>query len=168
MKTIELTRGQVAIVDDEDYEWLNQWKWFAQYTPHTRTYYAARNTPKGKGKQTVLIMARVICGLKRGNKREVDHKNHKSLDNRKVNLRICSHQENSCNQFAHRFHNGKPCTSQYQGVSWHKQTKKWRTRIRIHGKSIWLGLFTSEIAAAQRYNQAAQKLFGKFACPNKI
>ena len=168
MKHIKLTQGQVAIVDDEDYEWLNQWKWCASYNPKRSVYVAVRKFQAKNGKRKTLLMSRIILGLKVGDKRQADHINHDTLDNRRANLRICTHAENQHNQRAHRFHNGKPCLSQYHGVSWHKAAKKWHARIRNNGKRIYLGCFTSEIAAAQRYNKAATELFGEFACVNKL
>jgi hypothetical protein len=48
MKEIPLDNGQNAIVDDEDYEWLSQYKWYAYYDPDSGKTYAAHDTPTGR------------------------------------------------------------------------------------------------------------------------
>ena len=161
MKQIELTRGQVALVDDADYVWLNQWKWLAHRSGHGGDFYADRQSPRINGKQHVISMARQILGLEFGDKREADHRNHRTLDNQRDNLRICTHAENLYNQQTQQ-----NTSSQFKGVSWHKRDKKWQASIRVDGKLIGLGYFKLELNAALAYDAAALKYFGEFACLN--
>lgn len=93
MKQIPLTRGRYALVDDGDYEELNRHKWHASWNPTNRSYYAKRRVGR-----VMVRMHREICELKPGDRKEVDHINHDTLDNRRSNLRVCVHQENSQNR----------------------------------------------------------------------
>jgi len=166
MKAIELTQGQVAIVDDEDYEWLNQFKWYAHWNPKAKSFYAVRNSKRINGIQYAILMAREILGLRKGDKQQADHINHDTLDNRRCNLRICTKQQNYMNHRKYRTYAGKKCSSKYSGVYWEKNAKKWRAYIKFNGKLIYLGLFTSEIEAAKTYDAKAKELFGEFANTN--
>jgi hypothetical protein len=94
----------------------------------------------------------------------VDHRNHDPLDNRRSNLRICSHAKNLANQNVQT----RTKSSQFKGVSWAKHVNKWRSLIQVNGVSFHLGLFSDETQAAQAYNQAAIHHFGEFAKPNVL
>jgi hypothetical protein len=165
MKEIKLTQGQVAIVDDEDFEWLNQWKWQAKWNKNTFSFIAARGIRIEKKQQT-QNMARLICGLKYGDKRQVDHKNFDTLDNRRQNLRVCTHQQNSQNCRKHRHRSGRKTSSIYTGVYWHKLSNKWQATITYNRKRIYLGCFIFRIDAALAYDKKARELCGEFACLN--
>lgn len=156
MKNIDLTKGKVAIVDDEDYEWLSQWNW--KYI----SLYAARPI-KFNGKYKQMYMHREIMGLEIDDPREVDHRKNTGnidygLDNRKENLRICDTTQNQGNGKIR-----KDNTSGYRGVSWQKPLSKWRTHIRYRGITYNLGYFYDIIAAAKAYDKKAKELFGEFA-----
>lgn len=98
-RLIPLSRGLYAIVWESDYEWLMQWKWHAYFDKKGRCWYAARNTLARHGKRHSVSMTREIMGLGIGDQREVDHKNTgDTLDNRRSNLRICEHRQNSRNR----------------------------------------------------------------------
>jgi len=96
MKQIPLTQGQVALVDNTDYDWLNQWKWCAQRT--RGVFYAVRNSPRKNGKKHQIFMHREILGLRYKDGQEGDHRNHNTLDNQRENLRVCIHSQNIMNQ----------------------------------------------------------------------
>ena len=156
-KTISLTRGFVTIVDDADYDYLMQWKWFCDYAG-----YAKRNMPEIKGeKKGCFYMHRIIMCAPIG--LEVDHINWNKLDNRRENLRLCYHAQNGMNKAGLM-----NASSKYKGVCWCQQTKKWKATIQVNKKQIWLGRFDSEIDAALTYNVAAEKYQGEFAHLNEI
>ena len=158
MAIIKLTRGKIAIVDDGDFEYLNQFKW------HLSTHgYAMRNSKminRVKGKH--ISMHREIMGLA-DPAIHVDHINFNKLDNRKSNLRTCSNSENSKNRKVTG--NG---TSKFKGVYWYKANSKWHSRITVNYQSIHLGYFNNEKEAAKAYNKAAIKFHGEFAKLNCI
>jgi len=163
MKTINLTQGQVAMVDDADFDEMNQWKWCAMWNPGTKSFYAVRNTSRKLGKRQTILMHREILGLKYGDKRQGDHINHRTLINCRCNLRICSNRQNQHNRRKHETRNGKSYSSIYKGIYWFKRRKKWHARIEHNGKQVCLGYFTSEIEAARAYDAAAVQLFGDYA-----
>ena len=157
MKEVSLTKEQIALVDDKDYEFVSQYKWFAVEV--NDGYYAGRKSSRKLGKQKTLYMHRLIMDACYS--QEVDHINGNGLDNRRENLRLCTHAEN--------MHNRKVTSegsSKYKGVSWHKSKKKWASRIWLNNKQIHLGYFKDEIEAAQVYNNAALKYHGDFALLN--
>jgi len=165
MKYITLTRGKRAIVDDEDYDWLNQWKWYAKEYKRKNTtsnWYACRGKWENKKMKTIR-MHREILGDKYKNGEVTDHANGNGLDNQRRNLRICSVSDNTINSIV-----DKGGSSRYRGVQWCKQKRKWIARITIFGKRKYLGRFVSEKNAAIAFNNAAMKYHGEFACINEI
>lgn len=152
MKTIPLTRGQSAIIDDADFERVGNLKWFA--IPHRNGFYAARHTRLGRVNTTFLH--RVIMGDPVG--KEVDHENHNTLDCRRSNLRVCTVRENGRNRTG-AMRNSK---SGIRGVSWCKVTQKWHAQICLNGKQTSLGKFFSKEDAAEAYASANKKHFAEF------
>jgi hypothetical protein len=161
MKKIKLTQGKWALVSDEDYEYLNQWKWYAGKC-NSNIFYAARGSSRINGKRKTVRMHRVIAeriGIK-----NPDHRDRDGLNNQRNNLREATLTQ----QKANRRNNFKNNTSEYKGVYWDKKAKKWRAYICINKKCIYLGLFINIKDAARVYNMAAIKHFGEFAVLNKI
>ncbi|HEY5138565.1 MAG TPA: HNH endonuclease [Methylococcales bacterium] len=150
---IELTRGLFAIVDDEDFVWLNSFRWYAH---RLSGYDYAERGGMYNGVNTKYPMHRFILNAQKG--QIVDHKNGNTLDNRRCNLRFATYQQN--NQNAKK---RKNCTSIYKGVSWNKACKRWDSFIKHNGKSINLGQFDNEILAAKVYDKRATELRGEFA-----
>ncbi len=155
MKTIPLHNGEVALVDDEDYELVSSYTWRV----HGRDGYAQTNVPstvRGK-KQDTLFMHRIIAKPPKG--MEVDHINGNKLDNRRANLRVCTHAENVRN---------RPVTgknrSGHKGVYFNHG--KWRAMIGYGGKAIHLGNFNTIEEAARAYDAAAEHYHGEFAKTN--
>jgi len=151
-KLIKLTRGKFAIVDAEDFEWLNQWKWYCDIRG-----YAIRHTdPKH-----VVYMHREILKTPKG--LVSDHINQNKLDNRRENLRTATHSQNKTNRPMQA--NNK---SGYKSVYWDKSRQKWFVNIRLNGKSKTLGRFENKEEEALAYNKKAKELFGEFAYFNQI
>ena len=154
MKEIPLTQGKFALVDDDDYEYLSQWKWCYD------NGYAKRGQWNPVTKKIIQIfMHRVIMNAKKGE--AVDHANHNTLNNKKYNLRICTYAQNMYNSKSN-----KNSSSKYKGVSWNKRCKKWQVYIIYEGKRINLGYYKDEEEAARVYDKAAIELFREFALPN--
>jgi len=149
MKEIQLTQNQVALVDDEDFERLNQVKWCADKMGNT--FYGRRHSPCVNGKRYEILMHHEVIG-KPPKGFEVDHLNGVGTDNQKENLRFVTRRQNCQNK-----KNTKK-TSIYPGVHWQKLRGKWCTQITINGKLKHLGLFTDELKAFEAYEQAVNKL----------
>jgi len=143
MKEIPLTQGKVALVDDEDFEYLNASKWCA--ARNSRTFYAKRALLRTK----TIFMHRVVLAPQKG--MIIDHIDGNGLNNQRSNLRIVNVRENSRNR-----HHEKSST--FPGVSWDARRKKWQAWIWINGKNVWLGRFTDEISAASAYRKACESL----------
>jgi hypothetical protein len=159
MKTIQLTQGKVALVDDEDFEWLSQWKWHLNKKGNSKEY----ATRKERKTRRTIAMHRFILRLVWGDGIEGDHKDGNGLNNCKNNLRKCTSLQNHYNMKKIN----KICSSKYKGVSWNKKRKHWESGIRpITNKRLFLGYFDTEIGAAMAYDAKAKELFGEFACLN--
>ena len=152
MKEIQLTQGKVALVDDEDFDWLNQWKWCCSHD------YANKAVRLSNGKYSAITMHRLILLAHKG--QEVDHINGNRLDNRRVNLRFCSRTENQYNKKRQ-----KNNTTGYKGVRKHRDGK-WEAKIRVNGERIYLGIYVNIHDAAKAYDEAALKYHGEFAYLN--
>jgi len=154
MKEIPLTQGLVALIDDAEFEKLNQFKWYAGRGG--KTFYAKRNVLKQNGKKTTIRMHRIILGIP--NDKQVDHIDGNGLNNQRVNLRSCTNAENMRNRHGLTASN----TSGYRGVSWNKSRGKFQARIRVNGLAVYLGRFTTAVEASGVFDAAAQKHYGDF------
>jgi len=168
MKKIDVSTAKhpntFALVDDEDFDRLNKFKWYAA-RQSTGVLYAIRIPwiKGGKDRKTVFMHKEILTpphGL------FTDHINHDGLDNRKENLRHCNTSQNSANK---RKQKAKTYSS-YKGVSKYKdrKSKPWHAQIKKDGKSYYLGTFATDTEAAIVYNKKAKELFGEFACLNEI
>lgn len=154
MKKIKLTRNKFAIVDDKDYPILSASKWYC-----TNAGYAQRDLYSERKK---ILMHRFILGA--GSGESVDHINGNKLDNRRLNLRLCSQSNNCKNLSCSRKNN----SSGYKGVSLNKKYKKWEAYITNNYKRVFLGYFDTKKEAGLAYNAKALELYGEFANLNKI
>ena len=145
----------VALVDDEDFEALNEIKWSIMKCP--RSLYAVKII-RVNGRTATIRMHQLVL-----NGKGIDHIDGNGLNNQKYNLRFCTNSENQMN-----VRKQKNTSSIYKGVCFHKITGKWMAHIRINGKRIHLGLFISEVDAAKAYNAKAIELFCGFAHLNII
>jgi hypothetical protein len=159
MKQIALSQGKFAKVDDDDFERLNAVKWCAKWNPKTISFYAVRTIRSGE-KRSRILMHREILAAAPG--QLVDHRNHKTLDNQKSNLRVCSSSENCQNRLPR-------ITSEtgFKGVGRKSRgSTRWYARIRAEGRIIHLGYFSTPQEAAMVYDVAAIRYFGEFALTN--
>jgi len=160
MKQISLTKGYVALVDDEDFERViavGAWRADVHYRKNgtVRTVYAVSGEKK-------TYLHRLIMGVTNP-KTEVDHHDHDGLNCQKYNLRVCGRSQNESNS---RKWAVSTTSSRFKGVSWDKRCGKWQAGIVIGWRRKHLGRFTSEEAAARAYDAAAKRLFGEFALVN--
>lgn len=155
-KEIPLTQGKVAIIDDEDYERVNRLKWWAHLEKgrNREVFYAW-----SKINRKTVKMHRFLTNAP--DEMEVDHWNGDGLDNRRVNLRVCTKTQNQHNR-------GRTVRNKsgYKGVHWHKPTKKWMAQIQVSGKKMNLGYFHDIIEAALAYDAAAREFHGEFSVTN--
>jgi hypothetical protein len=150
-----------ALVDFTDAEKMFTWRRTA--VPGYSTFYA-----QARIQGATASMHRVLLGMSRGNCRtnDVDHCNGNGLDNRRRNLRICTHSENACNRGRSSGRSG------YKGVSWDSWQKRkgaskaWKSYIKLDGRRRHLGYFTTAQEAADAYDREAVRLFGPFARTN--
>jgi hypothetical protein len=158
MKTIPLTRGKIALVDDGDYEKLKSYTWHASKSG--RRWYAATNIPKAGGGYSYAKMHRLILGT--AVDKDTDHEDGDGLNNQRKNLREMTRVENS------RAFRRKPYgkTSPFRGVSWAREKQRWSADLRLNTKRIHLGYFSSELDAARAYDCGALQHFGTGAIIN--
>ena len=166
-KMISLGHGKYAIVDDEDFDSLNQFRWYLKQ--RERVAYAQRGLyPEST---TTAMMHREIMNAP--NEMLVDHINHDGLDNRRVNLRLCNFGQSSRNVRRHK----SKSTSRYKGVYYRstsaqaracKKRRLWAAAICFDWNQIYIGCFHTEVEAARAYNEKAKELFGAFAYLNNI
>lgn len=154
MKEILLTQDKVTIVDGEDFEKLNQFKWCAFF--NGKNWYGQRGIWIN-GKQKTILMHREIMNVPKGI--QIDHRNWNGLDNRKENLRLCTNQQNQFNvKQSHK--NNK---LGIKGICWSKRDKRFRATITVNNKTIHLGYFNVLGDADSAYRKAEEKYFGEFA-----
>jgi hypothetical protein len=156
MKKIKLTQGKYALVDDEDFEWVNYFKWQVGIK-YKGGYRYASTTHKKKG----ILMHRFIMKAVKGI--EIDHIDGNTFNNQRKNLRFCNRSDNMKNRIKQ-----SNSTSPYKGVGFRKDTQKWFSRISIDGVATRLGQFLNAKEAAHAYNKAAKKYYGKFAKLNLV
>jgi len=159
MKKIKLTQGKFTLVDNTDYDWLNEFKWCA--VGKKGSFYCVRHVRK-KEKTEAFYMHRIILSLNDPSV-FVDHRNGNPLDNQRHNLRPCTCAENIYNQKKQ-----KGTSSRFKGVVWHKRDRRWQASIRHLNYQTYLGQFKFQTQAARAYNEAAKEKFGEFSRLNKV
>lgn len=164
MKTVPLhgqkAAGRVALVNDEDYDLVMQYRWHVAEKPATPTRrqsgpYAVV-TLWQSGRYRTLLMHELLTGWP-----QTDHADHDGLNNQRSNLRPATVTQNAGNQLPRL-----STTSPYKGVSWHSRSRRWQAGVQAGGRRRYLGFFLSELEAAYAYDAAAREMFGEFACTN--
>ena len=143
-----------ALVDKADEALVIGWRWRLLNTGYVQAQ---------RGEMYVYLH-RLIAGAGPG--ADVDHWNQDKLDNRSVNLRLCSRQQNSANRQPDRRRLGT--SSRHKGVCWDKSRERWAAYIHVNGKTRGLGRFDNEDEAALAYNAAALAAWGQFARLNDL
>lgn len=151
---IMVGNGEFTLVDKADQPWLSKFAW---YVAPPCPYVVANIRHK------TVYMGRLILGLV-DPKQECDHINRCKLDNRRINLRICTRVQNCGNRLKPR----GQFTSNFKGVSKNSRSGRWRARGKITYKNLHIGEFDTELEAARAYNEWATKHFGEFAYLNQI
>lgn len=165
MAEIALSNGLMVLVDEDDHDRLAAYAWHAMRNP-VGCVYAFRQvrwTEDGVRRIQTLYMHREVLGIT-DRRVEVDHIDGQTLDNRRANLRTCTHGQNQRN---YRRRKGG-FSSQFKGVTWDKSRSLWVVKIKVNRKNVHLGRFADEVSAAKAYNAAALRLHGDFACPNVL
>lgn len=146
---VPLTKGMFALVDQDDFDDVSQWNWSVMQCK-SGLWYAVR------GRSDKILLHRYL--FRAGSGEKVDHRDGNGLNNRRENLRAANSAQNSMNMKARL-----DGISRFKGV-W--RPSRWRATIRVDRKTIHLGSFTTEEAAALAYDEAARRLFGEFASVN--
>jgi hypothetical protein len=140
--------GSQFYFDLEDYDKIKDYCWIED--ARKDKYHALRAEVKGCSAK--MYMHQIIVGP------NYDHINRNPLDNRKCNLRPCTHQENTMNRSMQSNN-----TSGIIGVSWDKRTQQWRAQININKKAVNLGRFNNKEDAIKTRLLAEMKYYGEFA-----
>lgn len=161
-RKIPLSKGLLAVVDADDFEWLSRWRWHAvSGRGRPGLWYAARWAKKSEGgPRRYVWMHRVVAGIALGE--FTDHIDGDGLNNTRANLRRATMSQNG--RGARGWAPRK--TSMYRGVSWSRTRNKWCAYATIDGKSVNLGRFESEELAAMAYDRAVNENYGEFATLN--
>lgn len=149
---IPITKGQVLIIDHDDYELVKQYKWYA--TTNCSVYYA-RTKKHINGKIARILLHRLITNCPRD--MQIDHIDGNGLNNCRDNLRVCTHSQNQ-----HNKKKMKRNTSGYKGVFFNKRDSNWKSMIMVNKKSVFLGYFSNPEDAYKAYCEAAEKYHGEF------
>lgn len=157
IRLIPLTQGKFATVDAADFEFLNQWKWCANF--QHGLWYALRWSHGKHGERKMLRMHRVIAGAT--SEVKIDHHDGNGLNNTRINLRPATQRQNSYNK-----RKGPRNTSGFKGVTRHRRDEVWQAAIGLNGKVKYLGSFHVPEDAARAYDKAASEHFGEFAALN--
>lgn len=161
LQTVEvpLSQGRVALIDAEDAERVNQFKWTAHVKKNRKkqSFYARRSI-WGKEKQVTIWLHRFIMNAPKD--LQVDHINGNGLDNRKINLRLATNSQNHCNIPRENNWTG------FRGVGRHRGSSKFYARIKKNGKQNDLGVFETAEEAAHAYDKKAVEIHGDFATLN--
>ncbi len=158
--------GLSVFFDDADAKLIGQYRWHLIRPRRNRTYFAVTAGIGPSGVRETIYMHRLIMGLWRGDKRNVDHIDKNGLNNYRSNLRVVTPSDNNGNQ--DKRSDGK--WSQYKGVSFHKYPglpHPWVAQIKYHGK-VTRKYYRTELEAARSYNKMAIEVFGPMAQLNEL
>jgi hypothetical protein len=157
---IDLGKGHIAIIDDEDAELVVGFKWYAMKAPHGKFYAAGwKHMPPGR---YFVHLHRLIANAQPTE--IIDHIDRDPLNCRRSNLRRSTTHQNCYNKGPRQ----RPHSSKYKGVFQCRKTGRFRAQITFRGKRTYLGYFASEEEAARAYNEKVIELFGEFGYLNPV
>lgn len=160
MKEIQLTKGQVAIVDDEDYEWLSQWKWSAADNKGRGIYYAVRHQrPDGNVPMHKEVYVRHYGEIPEGFL--IDHKDRITLNNDYRNLRAVTRSESQINRNLQSNN-----STGVSGIHWYERDQKYEVQLSRNGKTVYVRRYADFEEAKAERDKKAIELYGKFAILN--
>jgi hypothetical protein len=155
VKEIQLTKGMVALVDDEDFNLVSQFNWCALCRSPGGGMYAVR-TIGPKQRRQHLSLHGFLMGTRDG--LEVDHIDLNGLNCQRSNMRWATRSQNLANK-----RKTAQNTSGYKGVSRRARDRRWIATIYVENRPIYLGSFETREEAADAYDDAARKHYGQFA-----
>ena len=153
MQQIYFKTGESVLVDEEDFKRLNKYKWHRM-----KGGYAGRRIYFSYHPRSFKDVYMHNWILKTPVGKEADHINGNRSDNRRCNLRIVTHAENSCNKGIRTDNR-----SGFPGVWYDKSRKRWTAELMLHQKKVWLGRFKELSDAIEARKDAEQQFFGHFA-----
>jgi len=148
----KLAAGRFAVVDDNDFGYINQFRWF-----FNGRYIYRRNCTNSSLPKTVLLH-REIMGFPVG--KLVDHEDRNPFNNTKRNLRVCSSSQNNVNR-------GKinGTINNFKGVN-RSGNGAFKAEIKFGGKQIYIGSFYSELYASYAFDIASLIINEEFSSLN--
>lgn len=144
MTRIKLGHNRFATVDESDTDLLAMYSWRIDGRGYAVTQV------QNDGVRKTILMHRLILKAPKG--LQVDHINHDKLDNRRLNLRLCTSSQNHMNR--------KNLPS---GTYWDGSRGRWASQIKMNNKRRFLGRFDRRQDAIDAYMHARKILFGDFS-----
>lgn len=141
------------IFDLDDFEKVSKYHWYEENNGYIRS--------SGKKKEDKVLLHRLVIGFPEDI--GIDHINHNTLDNRKLNLRIASTSQNAMNRIK-----SSNNTSGMSGVVWVKSRNKWKSQIKFNGQLIFLGEYDKFEDAEKRRKQAEEEYFREYSYDNSL
>lgn len=142
----------ITQVDDDDVDWLNLWNW--TLSPVGYAYRKKHWTENGKHLASNILLHRELMNCSDDNDVVVSHIDGNKLNNQKSNLLICTRVQHAKNVGTK---NKK--TSTFRGVS--RSGTRYRATITINKVLTNIGLYATEIEAAQAYDRWVIENLGK-------
>jgi hypothetical protein len=149
--------GRFALIDALDLSVIAPYRWYVWERVTKRGCkkgpYAIAHVRKPDGRMTILAMHTLLTGFAR-----TDHKDGNGLNNQRSNLRAATNSQNAANRDKMR-----TGTSGYKGVTFDRQTGRWKAQVTVDGRNRHLGRYDTAEEAARAYDRVALEAFGSFA-----